>query len=283
MLICVPSRNRVRLIQEKRGIWKYLDPRTTTYNLKVFVLEKDKEMYSHYIPIGNLISVPDIYYISDKRQAMLEYAIENEITHLFIIDDDIVLYHRDETLPSKYCCRFEEVKRLNSFNRMIQELKSICNETFPIVGVPLKQGSQSKNSEFEINAPIIRVVCYYVPILKRENIKINGLGVPFMSDRYTQLCLLKKGYKSLTHNGFAIDDYGTGKPGGCQETRTPELQSLSAKALANAFPESVTLKVKKGEGYWTEERLDCKLDLKYYIGYAESKISKNQLKEIYNV
>jgi len=267
--ISIPSRNRIHLIEKRIGIWKHIDPFSFNYLYEIIVRESEASDYrkavDNYAPV---FVVPDDSTIADKRQKCFDIAKENFTEYLFIIDDDINLYFRDENLSSKYTSRHEDFIANDCFNKILYESIQLCNEEYPIVGLPLKLGSQGIKYMFPKNIPIIRFVCYHVPTLIKEGIKINEMPVPFMSDRYVQLKLLSKGYKSLSNARWCCGDPGTGYKGGCSETRTVEAQSESAKQLCKEFPGYVDLKI-KNNGLWDEERLDCTIDWKRFLPEGE--------------
>lgn len=270
-MIGIPSRDRTHLIHKKTGVWKYLDE---PYPVCLVVREEEMDDYGHYLSdtynCVALRSVPSIFTIADKRQRLLQEAIDRKVEHLFIMDDDIVLYFRDEGLSSKYTSRKEDFDRLEAFDRILYESMALCCETYPIVGLPLKQGSFGLKYMFPKNIPIIRFVCYHVPTLVKEGIECTGLGTTFMSDRYVHLSLLEKGYASLSNCRWCVGDPGTGYKGGCSVTRTVELQEEAARKLVARFPETVSLKWKEN-GLWSERRLDCDIKWKAYLQPEELK------------
>lgn len=267
--IFVPSRNRSSLIEKRGGVWKYLG--RDSYPVTVIVRQEEEEKYSKEVESRipeydvRVSSVPNKFMIVNKRQRMLDLAIEDGVEYMFILDDDICLYYRDEELSSKYTSKEEEFLKRDSFNNILYESMKLCSEEFPIVGLPLKQGSFNLKYTFPKNIPIIRFVCYHVPTLIKENVRMDGLGTTFMSDRYAHLSLLEKGYASLSNCRWCVGDHGTGYKGGCADTRTAELQGEAAKALSKRFGEDrVSLKWKE-DGVWGVRRLDCRIEWKKFL------------------
>lgn len=265
-IIGVPSRQRSDMVANKKGIWKYFEP--TNEKIKVFIREEELEEYNKYLPLERLRLVNNDINIAQKRSAIYEYAKENGFEHLFIIDDDVDFYQRDESLSSKYTNRKELLDQMDTVNNVIKESLQLCGPEFPLVGLPIKQGSHTRKYMFEKNCPIIRFVCYHMPTLISEDVKVTGLGEVFMSDRYVQLYMMDKGYSTLTNCRYAIGDLGTNYRGGCSETRTVILQSQAARALRKRFPQNVQLKV-KSDGLWTEQRLDCQIFWKRFLDKEE--------------
>lgn len=272
-MIGIPSRERTHLISKKIGVWKYLDkgyPTVLTVRYSEFAQYHATLAQSDCYTWSVVTMVNDICSIAEKRQALLQEAIDRKVEHLFIMDDDIALYFRDEDLSSKYTSRKEDFDRLEAFDRILYECMALCSETYPIVGLPLKQGSFNLRYMFPKNIPIIRFVCYHVPTLVKEGIECTGLGTTFMSDRYVHLSLLEKGYASLSNCRWCVGDPGTGYKGGCSETRTVDLQEEAARKLVARFPEKVSLKYKEN-GLWNERRLDCSIKWKDYLRPDEMK------------
>jgi hypothetical protein len=266
--IGIPSRERSFLINKRAGVYKYLYNRDYTYNY--FIREEEREAYiSALQSFKNIIAVPDDFNIAEKRNDILEYAIKKYIKYLFIIDDDIRISFRDETLTSKYSCRFEEFQARDIFSKLLYESIKFCDESYPIVGIPLRQGSFKLKYMFSINTPIIRFVCYHVPTLVKENLKITGLDTIFMSDRYIQLALLSKGYKSISNGCYSVDDPGTGYKGGCSIVRTVEKQTEAAIKLKKLYPDHIKLKEKSNSAIWKESRIDCKINWKGFLQEVE--------------
>lgn len=267
--IGIPSRKRSNKITNKRGVWKYLDSR---YPYSVHLVIRTEEIGEYSKSLSKfpgaldleINMVKDDYNISQKRNVLIGIAKTLLVDYLFIIDDDVCFYYRDEKLSSKYTSKHETFLSKDCFNKILYESIKLCSEKFPIVGLPLKQGSFGLKYMFPKNIPIIRFVCYHVPTLIKENINATTMKTPFMSDRYVHLSLLNRGYSSLSNARYCVGDSGTGKPGGCQETRTVELQSEAAKKLQSLFPDYVSLKVKK-DGHWNEERLDCVISWKKFL------------------
>ena len=265
--ISIPSRERTHMITKRMGIWKYINQDTDMYPIHLFIREmeaKDYHLTFQSFRVAYHIMKNDVT-IAEKRDYMIDIAkVDSSIDYLFIIDDDAIFYYRDEALSSKYTSKHEKFVEKDCFNKILYESMMLCNEEFPIVGLPLKQGSFGLKYMFPINIPIIRFVCYHVPTLRKENIVANGMDTMFMSDRYSHLSLLNKGYKSLSNTRWCVGDQGTGYKGGCSITRTPELQGEAARKLREAFPSHVFLKWKE-DGVWGVRRMDCTIRWKKFL------------------
>lgn len=267
-MIGIPSRQRTFLIDKKGGVWRYIKDHKVCLTIR----EEEANAYQRSLgdryPHLHIRPVPNDATICYKRQGLLDEAIARGVEYLFIIDDDVTFYFRDENLSSKYTSRAEDFDRMQAFDRILLESIYFCNDEYPINGLPLKQGSFGLKYMFPLNIPIIRYVCYHVPTLVKHNIRVDGLGTIFMSDRYVQLSLLEAGFRSLSNCRWCIGDYGTGYKGGCSITRTVELQEEAARALVARFPKTVSLKVKEN-GLWDERRLDCVIRWRDYFDIDE--------------
>ena len=271
-LIGVPSRQRSFLIGKNMGVWKHIPPTKENngkYNIVTIVRESEILEYSdngHHLLKA---PVPDDYTIAQKRQNLIDIAHGLNKEYLFIIDDDATFYYRDETLSSKYTSKHEIFIRDDHWNKILYESLMLCSEKYPIIGLPLKQGSFGLRYMFPKNIPVIRFVCYHIPTLMKHNIKATGLGTPFMSDRFVHLSLLEKGYASLSNARYTVGDQGTGYRGGCSVTRNVDIQSEAAKLLHKRFPDNVELKWKE-DGAWGSKRLDNKIYWKKFLPEGES-------------
>ena len=292
-MIGIPSRKREFMVEKKTGVWKYFaKDKSFSYNLYLIVRESEsKKYYDKLMDVikqnekfkCSITSVPDSHSIAQKRQGLLFLATKYNYEYLFIIDDDIDFYFREESLSSKYTNRYQDLMEKDVVNKILYESMRLCDDEYPVVGLPLKQGSQNRKYTFEKNVPVIRFVCYHVPTLVKEKIEVTGLNTTFMSDRYVQLELLSRGYRSITNCRYAIGDLGTGYKGGCSETRTVELQNKAANNLCEKFPKYVKLKIKEN-GLWNEKRWDCKINWKGFLNKDEIKyIPKEEVFKKYGI
>lgn len=279
-LIAIPSRERTDLIKSCRGIWKYLYPYDQRYPVILAIRGEEERDYFNAMlelePESKLDPNPVLMCtesenmnIAKTRQLILEHADDNGIEYLFMIDDDVVISYRDESLSSKYGSKVEPFIERDGFNKLLLESIRLCGPEYPMVGLPLRFGSVSRKYTFEKNSTIIRFVCLHVPTLMKEGISYTGLDGGVMEDYFVQLSLLEKGYKTMTNCRYAIDDYGTGKPGGCSSTRTKTVHDDSAIKLARRFEGRVQLKSKRTT-FWQEERLDCSFQPKGFLPSGEA-------------
>jgi hypothetical protein len=238
----------------------------------VFVREDEEAMYREALSnttMHHVIAVvPNDTSISTKRHLIFDRAAREGKEHVFILDDDSLFFYRDETMASKYCGRYEDIMLRDTISSILIECILSCDEQYPITGLPLKQSSNNAKYAFEKNKQMIHFQCYHVPTLLKENIRHDGLGVHGMSDRWVQLSLLSRGYRSLTNCRYAIDDMGTGKPGGSTLWRTVDTVNLAANTLYAKFPNVVALTTKEN-GLWNELRTECRIHLKEFLSDDE--------------
>ncbi|DAC71833.1 MAG TPA: hypothetical protein DSN98_08310 [Thermoplasmata archaeon] len=273
-LIGIPTRARMHLIHKKMGTWKYFlrEPwNRVPYPLYAFVRESEADEYGEVLQdtYVKIIVVPDSLNIAQKRNEIYEYAANIGKTHVFILNDDVELFFRKESLSSKYTSKFDELMESDTVTKMLLESILLCGEQYPITGFPLKQASNNAKYMFEKNKQIIHLQCYHISTLKKEKITHCGMGVTGMSDRWVQLSLLCRGYRTITNCRYAIGDAGTGQPGGCTVVRTPALVTEAAEAVKRNFPDVVELKI-KDNGKWDIPRKDCTIYLKKYLKEGEA-------------
>jgi len=274
-LIGVATRNRSYLITNRKGLWRYFDPKESFYPIKLFIREIELKSYEKSFPKENIELVPNNFLLPDKRQFMVDYCVSRNIEYLFMLDDDITLFYRDKNLASKYCSNYEKFMEKDSLNKLLLESILLCNEQYPIGGVALKFGSFTKSFMFEKNSFVMQYICIYIPTLQKENLDFRGLKTQFMSDRYINIALLSKGYNTLINCRYAVDDGGIGRKGGCQDFEKERIEFLhneAAKKLQQAFPNYVSL-VKKNTAinYWKKPRLDNTVHWKRFLRYKELK------------
>lgn len=277
-MIGVASRGRSSFLTlPMKGVWRYFFPDHN--HLVLFVRDCEVKDYIKGPFLPNIYSVSNNVMIADKRQIILEYAQLMGYEYLFMADDDLLLDHRRDDDYSKFKANYE-VPEKNS--ELIETCLRICGPKYPIVHPRIRFHADTAKYRYEKNSPAIRFVCYHVPTLTKEGIKCNGLGHPVMEDRYVQNMLLSKGYVTIALGQFCVGDYGTGRKGGCSETRTPANHNSSARALVRQFP-NVKLKV-KSNGLWDEPRYDCIQYLKKYLDPGELPyVPKEEMEEGWDV
>jgi len=169
---------------------------------------------------------------------------------LIIMDDDLALAVRPE-LP-EHPTKFIEMDE-RWFNKMIDDLCEHTSPECPLVSGQYRQFSQGKkellqhnqrismiwalNSEFFVDHPEFR---FYRPC-----------QLPFMTDYYFFLALLKEGHPNLCLNSYTKDDKPNAE-GGESSKRTVENMNYSARKLAEMFPGYVHVYEKKGKGNWRD-------------------------------
>lgn len=288
-LIAIPSRDREFFLKNGTGVWRSFNRPPQEYPLILVIREKEKKNYDPYYKGEYLLTRNNNIDITITRQMILDYAIEKGYEYLIMMDDDIILYYRDENLSSKYTSKLEELYTNNVLDNIIYDSIKLTNKDFPLTGIPMKQGSFSCKYMFEKNRVIIRYVCYHIPTWAKEGVRCDDLldgNIGVMEDYFVQLTWIKKGYKTLSNCKWAVGDYATGYKGGCNATRTLDVQNSSAKMIKKLFPDLAILKVKTdGKQNWKEDRLDVSLRLKVPLKEKGelSYIPKKEVEEKYGI
>lgn len=220
------------MVKERRGLWRYIDPMKNGIPFMLFLRECEVKDYSPFVPKDKIISVPDEYFVPDKRKKALKWCKKNQVRVMFIIDDDITLHIRDESLSSKY----KVIQEPEKFYGALEVLSKLCSPDYPMVGFPNKKGSSARRYMFEKNTSILWLVGFHVETLVKEKIDPTGLGHQFKSDRYMHLAVLSKGYSSLTYCGYSTGSMERGYKGGCGTMRSLEKDNESTLLLLRAFP-----------------------------------------------
>jgi len=275
-----PKNYLIGIHSYKRGNWllKYVNSlslmsENIISNTKVFIRREDFDNYLGVMgKFGvNLecVDVPKESYLALTRDIMLDYAIRNNYTHYIMLDDDIRFAIRPH-LNGEYRTSTKEI-----FEKMIEEVISICNDEYPITGIVARQFSNNFDTLYRENQRIIQLMCIHIPTISKDRVYFNAINLSCMSDYYFVLSYLKKGYKNKVITMYTRDDKMQTE-GGCSVYRTTEMVSASAIKLYKAFPDCVTLAY-KNTGTWKENRIDVRMQWKKAFNkekYEERKLKK---------
>ena len=233
----------------------YMD-RKSLDNTYLFVRKEEKDEYLKVADkYGCRVVTLDVSKkgaLPETRDLMLKFAKKMHFQKIVMMDDDLRL---DVKSDSRTYIRMSSER--TDFSEMITELLSYCSEEYPVTGITARQFSMDKIKKYDINTRIIQIMCFYLPVIEKHNLKFTGLNVLCMSDYYMVLSLLQLGYKNLCLNTYCRDDHAQ-TSGGCAIYRTAEVHSQSAVALYKRFPELVTL-YQKDTGTWKESRINVRI------------------------
>lgn len=244
--ITVPSYKRADVLLKKGYTTDCLS--STGETVYVFVRKEEYKEYSEEVfSIENikLVMLPETAInMATTRDAMLAWAVKNNIEYLYMFDDDCKFAYR-ETAPGQL---------INSTSKEVSEmllaLRENCNEEYPLVGPRMRAFANGSKELVQLNSRIIFGWCLHMPTVIKNNWKYDWEGKT-MSDFHIQLTIISAGYDTKTLNNYTLDSMG--KDGGCFTYRTREMQSESAMLLEKEFPHCVSLRIKEdkeGEPYY---------------------------------
>lgn len=260
VLVAIATYKRANLYPAS-GIFRYLPYIPENFHVNLFIKNLPSEIDS-YGSIPYEQCAIDYNYLSELRQTIIKYAIDNTYSHLILIDDDVSFAFKDINRYS-LCPMANNVSMIDL---MFKDLVHYCGaQVYPITHPHIRFGSHENLDTFLLNRKAIRCVCYSVPVLSYLELDTDPVlfDIKNMSDYYIQLKVLEKGYKSLCLNSYTVDDNGTGTVGGCSEYRTPELQTTSAEILSATF-RHVKLR-KKESGYFDKPYYDVTINWSKYL------------------
>jgi hypothetical protein len=290
--IFIPSYKRADRLLSKPNTLDYI-PEDLKGNTVIVIRKEETRDYMRVLEkysnrkgkqreeIMKFLSFSDIHNVKETRDAIIDYAIEQKLEYIIVIDDDLKLAHRPffdykTDLPNKY----EEMTK-QQFYKMVRELLYYCNEVVPLTGITGRQFSNTKLDYYSENTRIIQLFCMYIPVIASEGLRYGNFDGEFMSDYFFTLSLLTKGYKNICFNHSTRDD-NMQTEGGCQTYRTAELLSDSAKKLYKCFPDIVTLKW-KNNGAFNEKHIGVSVRWKKAFNEKEFENREKQFMDGINI
>ncbi len=266
-IIAIPSYKRSEMLIKNDGPLQVI-PEEIMNRTYLFVREEETEKYlkvAEYFGCGLLpIDLNDNDGMSETRDAILEYCIDEGIEYVIMLDDDIKFAIHD--LKSKATKYYPMDK--SDFRNMVTDLLEHTNKDNILTGITARQFSNNHTEYVQTNSRVVHVFCMYIPTIDIHNFRFT-YGVPFISDYYFVLNLLTHGYTNKVLNQYTRDDVAN-SPGGCSELRNVDLQNKSAIALYRKFPKFVRL-VQKSNGAWKEPRINPVVSWKKAFKQGNSK------------
>jgi hypothetical protein len=129
ILIAVPSKNRVDILQKNAWPWlRLLDP--AKYEVKIFVEPQDTQIYHCHFP-SNIISIPyNNKGLGYAKLAMKNYAFSNGYDVVFKVDDDVEGFsnYRDTRTPE------ETAAWLNEYHEVF--VKAFSKKDLGVIAFP---------------------------------------------------------------------------------------------------------------------------------------------------
>ena len=200
VVVCIPSyKNRFSHIV---GNVKNID---TCYDIAIFLSEGDYEAsgYDKYDWDAPNISVINTTCknISEKRQVMLDYAIDHGYTGMFQIDDDIMFIGKRITEATKRTTSDSYRSEDISFNELLHKIEDVCyeqNATFSSPSFIFHLGF-SKPGKLNVNSYLNFGQLDFMDLtkVKESGLKYDTSGTTHEDVDFV-IELLRHGYKCVT-------------------------------------------------------------------------------------
>lgn len=193
-----------------------------------------------------------------------QWALDNCLTqYLFLIDDDMVFFKRDELDVKLHKCSDDEL------NAMFLDLLSwMCIESYPLVGLSARQGNNHVAEDYREATRQMNFHGIDCDAMSRLGLRFDESEV--MEDFNLVLSLLTRGIANRVMYQYCWNQLGSGAQGGCSSYRTNELQAKCANELAAKYPDFVTVVEKKSKSSWKgmEVRTDVRIQWKKAFEYG---------------
>lgn len=186
--------------------------------------------------------------VAPARDFCISAAYNRGFECCVMLDDDVRFSKRQSV---------ERYVALKESRCVVEDLADACSEASPIVCV--KQRLFCNVIDKSRTIPI-RAVAIHTPTFDRLGIKYAFAGPKtVMEDYYVALrCRVTHGLPWKCLDWYTVGDGGTQTCGGCSLWRDAAAHEISAKLLAQAFPECVKVYSKKGK--IAESYLDVKFN-----------------------
>jgi hypothetical protein len=214
LIVNIPTRGRVGNIKTLQWL-----PALLKEFIHVWCPEEEIEQHQqqwyvsrvgtwHAAPVG----------IAASRQAQAEWALENGVQWLWMMDDDVTRFDRRASTDSARLALCEQ----DDIYRMMHRLLDLTTAQYKghsvaVVGIANRGGNNNsfpKTEEF--CTKIYANWAYHVPTLFREGIRFDQFGPRFfMEDHHVQLSFLKRGYATLRIEDYTWDQSKSNASGGC--------------------------------------------------------------------
>jgi hypothetical protein len=251
ILVAIPSYKRSFLLKENRGVFsfiKYLNKDLT--DLKYFLNITDNLNYAGLnddLIDKNNVLILDKQFISHVIYDIIQYAFENNYTHLLILEDDCRYRYRPQNEYMHKAFSSKTTLDLKLLNKLFSFLISLCGDesnkfqlTSPITGI----GSFRKYFYLESDRITFNTVCLNVKALKSLDLDFLK-KLAMKEDYFIFLSLLSKGYRTLCSSDFTAQDLKRNYKGGAQTYRTEELYNQQTYLLYDYFKYLIELEIVK--------------------------------------
>jgi hypothetical protein len=242
MRIFIPTRGRWASQLTLENLTKFGE---IDYQITLVVREDEVDKYAW----EDKLVVPNDMPLHEKRLFILR-----QDTRVLMMDDDLSF---SERITDTYA---PQITSLAKTNEMLHRQEKLLDE-YAHTSMAMRQFINDKPRGVRETYKSCRVLGFQTDVVLAEGVKFcpdDWVGPFPMDDYHMTLSLLELGYPNAVDHEFCTGAPGAGeRPGGLTGIRTADLQSLSAKKLAELHPESVTLRSKVAEtAFDGQEHLD---------------------------
>lgn len=187
-------------------------------------------------PVKIMTQPTTVTTISTKRAWMMQWARENGIDKVLMLDDDLFFYYRYWKQEARNGAG--DWRLLGSTdeqtNKWIPELMDSISAEVPHGGFGQRQGNQNFGTGWKIGASrVLQSLAYHVPTVL-DNAKIDRMGT--REDMDVTLQLLRAGLPNIVTHDFVVGQKEHAAPGGCTDQRTVAVSDADAYILAELHP-----------------------------------------------
>jgi hypothetical protein len=240
--IYVPSLNRERLMEKRRGtLWSMP---TDVLKQTTLVLHSDEQakQYENQIPKEVTILVSGLPYGVTRTRYFIGDTAKARGQDLFImIDDDLNFYERINGAEKKM--------RAETYSKMLADIEEKLNSRYSLVGVSDRHDNFGHPRDYEENTFQAGVLAFRT----EDFLNIRRDDVPILEDMYLTIALLQKGKPNIRLYWCMQGHCSGSNFGGCFEYRTSEMRIQANEMLAKMCPEAVKLRGEHNEKtitYW---------------------------------
>ena len=208
-----------------------------------------------YFDTCEVYAVPEnIKGIAAVRQWCLDSC---DTKYLFLIDDDMVFFKRDDLDIKLTRTTHEELEEM--FTNLISWME---HDNYPLVGVSARQGNNHVEQDYRDVTRQMNFHGVNTAFFQDNGLRFDGSEV--MEDFNLLLNMFTQGFPNRVYYQYCWNQLGSGAEGGCSTYRTNELQRKCALELKEKFPDFVAVVEKESKTGWEgmKTRTDVRIQWK---------------------
>lgn len=241
--LIIPTHMRTEL--KKQKTWLGLPDELRAKTLVITSTKEDMKALRRNLDHEHVYAIndPSVDGIAKKRQWLIENI---KADFIFQMDDDLTFQHRCSTkyreytdkgwkVKQKYAdkVKFIEIEKFTAKHQMVswnRFFNRILDGRYAHGGLGVRMGNNNVEDEIKYATRAMQCIFHHRKTLLKKGIRFDD--VKFREDFHVTLCLLKRGYPNIVHQGFIVNPEPFGKVGGCFDERTIEASNKQAYKLA---------------------------------------------------